>query len=289
MLICCINICKEGGSFVLKPSLKMHLPELIIFLSNLANYDNKIEHAKFASPIYNTIPSVITSIAYGSRRDSGFRLCWRSAMHATGLKYFPKRISTIKVILVKINGIGALVFDWGCLIPASMKGDACHAWSYATFNGHLFCCKCMSKVAKIKEKESKHVKVVEVNVINMTCAHTCPCIIKLALLLLDYLADNLCRESGLKLTQKQYYELHNEDEMKSITLSLLMLSAAMLMSRENNFEIKLKKKNALQILKEHFNVGTEKAKSNYSYSGLCPLEYVPIVNLPKISIFKTEE
>ena len=77
--------------------------------------------------------------------------------------------------------------------------------------------------------------------------------------------------------------------MKSIASSLRTLSAAALMSHENNYEINFKKKNELQTLKEYFNVRTQKAKSNYSYSGLCPLEHVPIVNLPGISTFKTAE
>ena len=36
-------------------------------------------------------------------------------------------------------------------------------------------------------------------------------------------------------------------------------------------------------------MGTQKAKSNHFYCGLCPLEHVPIVNLPTMSMFKTAE
>ena len=80
-------------------------------------------------------------------------------MHATDSKCFPKRISTIKVISVESNGIDTLAFDWGCLTPASMKGDTHHARSCVTFNGHLYCCKFMCKVTERKENEAKRVNV----------------------------------------------------------------------------------------------------------------------------------
>ena len=97
--------------FCVKTIVELFLPEIMMFLSSLVNYENKIKHTKFTSPVHNTIPSVVTSIAHWSRRDSGFRLYYRSAMHATDPKHFPKRFSNIKFMLVKMNSAETLAFD----------------------------------------------------------------------------------------------------------------------------------------------------------------------------------
>ena len=54
-----------------------------------------------------------------------------------------------------------------------------------------------------EKKETDLGKAVEVNTKNMTCVHTYPCIMKLKLLLLDHLAEDLCYELGSKLAQKK--------------------------------------------------------------------------------------
>ena len=77
--------------------------------------------------------------------------------------------------------------------------------------------------------------------------------------------------------------------MESIRSSLTTLGTAVIMSRQNDSRCDFKKLSAVETLKSYFNVETEKAKSNHSCSGLCPLDHLPIVRVPKNSMFKTED
>ena len=78
-----IEICNEGGSSILKDSLKIHLPEMLNLLSNLVKHDNKKTLIKFNSQAHNIVPSIITKMTSDSRRDYGFRLCHKTSMHVT--------------------------------------------------------------------------------------------------------------------------------------------------------------------------------------------------------------
>ena len=105
------------------------------------------------------------------------------------------------------------------------------------------------------------------------------------LILCHSLADDTCYELGSKLTQKKYYELYSIQQIESIRSSLRNLGTAAIMLRQNDSRHNFKNLSVVEILKTCFNVGIQKEKINYSYSGLYPLDHLTIVNVPQSSIF----
>ena len=80
----------ENNSFLVQETIIMHLPEVLMLLSRLVLFKNKVRHTKFNSLVCNTMPSVVTAIACHSRRVSGSILCSRGAMHMTDPRCFLK-------------------------------------------------------------------------------------------------------------------------------------------------------------------------------------------------------
>ena len=77
--------------------------------------------------------------------------------------------------------------------------------------------------------------------------------------------------------------------MESIKTSLAALANAALASHQKSNYMDLNKSSVIEALKTYFNVGTEKNKISFSYKGSFPLDYSPLINLPKTSMVKTAE
>ena len=263
-------------------------------LSCLVKFDNETKFTKFESPVHKVLPLLIKNILFNCRRDSGYRLCCRTAMHSTDPKCFPKNLSSIKVMSIALKNEKHMAFDWGCSTLASMKKGVLYKTRVCiTLDGHLLCCKCTCKASGRKDVKCSRNEVETTECgddpTNMACAHISPAIMKFTLMLCDYLAQDLCYELGVKLTKTVHYKSHSNEEMRSIKDSLVILGNVALVSQQSDDFIDSKNKSVIKILKKHFNAGTEKQKSAFSYKGLCPLENVPLTKLPKVSTFKTTE
>ena len=120
----------------------------------------------------------------------------------------------------------------------------------------------------------------------MNCVHVCPATLKLTSLLRDYLADDTRSELAAKLTQKKCCGMFSHDDKASMKESLMKLSTVALMSRNHKSLPNLKKKSMFDVLKQHFNVGTEKPKATKVYDGSYPLEHAQLVDLRKNSTYQ---
>ena len=109
-------------------------------------------------------------------------------MHVTDPKYMPIRLSKIHVYKIFINNTSHLCFHWGCEVPASMKSQKYATKVCLPADGKLHCCNCNCKVSSKDEDESNPIND---DVKNMTCTHTCPCMLKVTFMLCDFLAEDI--------------------------------------------------------------------------------------------------
>ena len=184
------NIYAEGGSFISKPEFRNEVPGLLKLLSSCVTFDPTVKYTKFDSPVYKVIPVIITEIANKSRRDSGYRLCCRCVRHATDANFYPKQISDVRAIEITKNGRKEIVYEWSCKIPASMNKAVYTTKVCVTCDGQLYSCECDCKAGGGKSASD----LVEDSEKNMVCVHVCPTIMKVTMLLCDYLAEDMCFE-----------------------------------------------------------------------------------------------
>ena len=266
-----IDISIERGSFISKSSLAQHMPAMLSFMKSLVTFDSNHKHTKFESPVYSLIPVLVTDIAHKSRRDSGFRSCHRCARYVTDPKYFPKRMSDFQTLFVQHEGMQKLAFHWTYQVPASMARETCLTKACITYDGHLHYHDCNCEAAWGKDNKVKGKK--------MVCMHTCPCIMKLSMILIDCLSDDLCYELASKISKKDYYDKHDDLQKKSIEDSLKTLASVGIISRGETPDDNMSKMKTTGILKAHFNSETERMKQPYSANYVSQLEHVPLKKL----------
>ena len=102
-LIDIVDINTEGSSFLFKESLIKHMLEMLCLLIKLIMHDNKSSHTTFDPTVKKVVLTVIINITYHGRRYSVFRLCYKSALHATDPKYFSLRLSNMHIYKIDIN------------------------------------------------------------------------------------------------------------------------------------------------------------------------------------------
>ena len=171
----------------------MFLPQLLSFLASCVSFDKDIKFTDFDSPVYKIVPIMITKIAYGSRRDSGFRLLKRCVRHSTDAKYYPGKISVVTIYQSTIEGREKILLDWSCSIPASMKNASYSTRVCISTDGSVICCECKCKIGGADQSDDEA---------NMLCVHICPSITKLTMILFDYLAEDVCYELASMLTTR---------------------------------------------------------------------------------------
>ena len=89
-----------------------------------------------------------------------------------------------------------------------MAGETYVTKACITYDGHLHCHDCNCEAAGGKNNKVKWKKMVYV--------HTCPCIMKLSMILIDYLSDDLCYELSSKISKKDYYDKYDDLQKESI-------------------------------------------------------------------------
>ena len=218
------NIYTEGGSFISKPEFRNEVPRILKLLSNCVTFDPTVKYTKFDSPVYGVIPVIVTEIANKSRRDSGYRLCCRCVRHATDTKFYPKQISDIRVIEITNNGKKEICYEWSCQIPASMKQTIYNTKVCITCDGKLYCCQCDCKAGGGKEAYD----LMQDSERNMVCVHVCPAIMKLTMLLCDYLAEDICFEIAVMWRIAENVGVYSQQDLKSIHRSLVLLCSVAL-------------------------------------------------------------
>ena len=148
----------RGGSFISKADFQEHLPSLLSFYASCVTLDKKVKYTKFDSPVYTIVPTIITNIANKSRRDSGYRLLTRCVRHSTDAKYYPTKLSDIKIIKCNLNGSPVLALDWCCQVPASMKNVTYDTRLCITTDGQLVSCHCNCKIGSCEESDAHQEK-----------------------------------------------------------------------------------------------------------------------------------
>ena len=88
------------------------------------------------------LPSVITEIAYNSRRYSGFKLCLRCVLHLVDPKHAGIRISNIEVIEITHQNTKKIALVWSCKVPASMENVFHNVKVCMTFDDDMHCIDC---------------------------------------------------------------------------------------------------------------------------------------------------
>ena len=146
------DVYNEGGSFISNPGFSVVLPNILSFFSKCVQFDKKVKFTKFDSPVYGIVPCMITKIANDSRRDSGFRLLSRCVRHSTDSKFYPGKLSFIKVVDCKVNSEKKTLFEWSCDVPASMKNERYMTKIVISSDGDVISCDCICKVGGIKDK-----------------------------------------------------------------------------------------------------------------------------------------
>ena len=118
-------------------------------MSSCVYYDKSIKYKKFDSPVYSIIPTIITKIANGSRRDSSYRLLSRCVRHATNSKFYPGRLSDITVSDITIKRSRKITLEWSCEVPASMKAEKYLTTVRLSIEGEIIACDCKCKIGGI--------------------------------------------------------------------------------------------------------------------------------------------
>ena len=100
-----------------------------------------------------------------------------------------------------------MILDGGCSTPVPMmKGETHEARVCLAHDSHLRCYKCKYEASRNNNKTNNNATVEwtdgEEDIKNMTRARTHPTMMKLTLMLCNYLADIACYELGAKLTKK---------------------------------------------------------------------------------------
>ena len=106
----------------------------------------------------------------------------------------------------------------------------------------------------------------------MVCVHAYSTIIKITIILCDFMADNLWCELTVQLTKKNVCNKHSADKIKIMAESVIILTLIDLKSRGKNAHDSLTSLSIIELLRSNFHVGTEKAKVSATYDGLCPLQ-----------------
>lgn len=72
----------RGGSFIMDPALKEHVPDLLALFASFVTY-SKEEHTDWVKDpsVYDALPNLIIDFAKNSRVDSGYRLLERCIRH----------------------------------------------------------------------------------------------------------------------------------------------------------------------------------------------------------------
>jgi len=275
------NFYSEGGSFLFRDSFKKYVPNLLYFLEQCVTFNNHKHRISlpYWNKVYDILPGLITNIAYNSRRDSAFRVCFRCIRHLTDPKFEDVRISKVNVIELISDEGNTLALYWSCRIPASMKDVFYNVKICMTYDGDLQCseCDCVAAGGE-KEYQFDHNN-------HMICVHICPAIMKITTLLCDFMAEDLCYELCSELTKKPTYDTYEENEMNQMRKSIITLSSIALTSRGKKVSDNLSSLSIIEILQSYFNVGTEKSKASTTYNGLCPLQHMPISRILRKSIF----
>ena len=105
----------------------------------------------------------------------------------------------------------------------------------------------------------------------MMSTHACHVIMKMTMLLCDYLADDICYELSNFIMKKNMLETYEKENLDIMDNSISTLAGVVLISRKNSNPTNLNGLIMIYILKTYFNLGTEKVKKNFSWKQLCCL------------------
>ena len=83
---------------------------MLLFLESFITFNSNHKCTKFESPVYNLLPTVVTNIAYESRRNSGFCLCHQCVRHVADPKFYAKNLDNFMTLQVDHNSEKKLAF-----------------------------------------------------------------------------------------------------------------------------------------------------------------------------------
>ena len=251
------NLNIEGRLFVSKPNLRKYFPNIMQLLKLCVRIDPEVKCTKFDLPLCNLAPSIITEISYDSRRDAGYRLLHRCVRHMTDTGYIPKRISDVHLVKITHNDKTHTCLKFSCDVPASHESQCYRSKIIISCDGESISIQCACKDGGKKDSENKEEENIDEEEI-MVCVHMFPTLMKLSLLLYDYLADVICFELESLVRQHGSTLACNTVEINTIRESLITLISVALISRKLNVPNDLKDKNINEIGNSYFNMGTEK-------------------------------
>ena len=151
------------------------LSEIFDLFSTLVSFEYK-KYTSFDHDIYQALPQIIVDFAYWSRVGTGFRLIKRCARNVVDPNMADISDVSCRLFSYK-NEVG---IEFGSDVAASMKG--CTYCTNVAFTAtKLLCCGCSCEIGARNDER-------------ITCVHNLPLILKMSLLLMDGLAENLLLE-----------------------------------------------------------------------------------------------
>ena len=199
--------------------------------------------------------------------------------HATDSNFYPSRLSNITVSDTVINRGNKTCIEWRCEVPASMKSEKYKTKVVMTTDSEIVSSDCECKVGGNHENIDES---------NMICIHIFSSIMKITMILLDYLAEDLCYELASIWKNVDLTNEYDTEDLKKVTTAVCILASVAYSSKGDLIMDDLTSLSIMEILIKHFSVGTERTKhSERSLSYL--LEHTPLASLCEKSIFKIAE
>ncbi len=257
-----VNIPLQYGSFISDVTLRDHVPDVIIILSDMIDFNSSKHY----------VPQMFCDIAQRCRTSKdkdAHRLLERFLRHVTDPKM--QRLALEHVEFFKCTDKEQIGLSISTNVPASMQDQMYCTTSSIRSDGTLLCAKCNCKVGGHKKER-------------FGCVHTLPCLGKLTVLLTSGgLSDDILFELQAMIADGRFIwdtiSVEKRDRFER-SVRILIASSNSCKQRKNLSLLTIG-----EILAEHFSVGTDRTRCRTRIE-VDPRMHRPLVDLQNESVFK---